>query len=72
MSIKLLVDAIEMARTNNTNCSTSVEGRLNALIGDVMAAQGNLTQSLEDLKKFMRQEFAARDDDYVRLMDGAI
>ena len=70
MSIKLLVEAIETARTNNTNLSVSVEGRLNSMIGEVIQAQRNLTDALEDLKQFMSSEFKDRDDDLVRLMEG--
>lgn len=71
MSIKLLVEAIDVARTNNTNLSISVESRLNGMIGEVIQAQNNLTNALEDLKRFMCSEFKDRDDDLVRLMEGA-
>ena len=78
MSIKLIVEAIEQARINNTNLSTSVEGKLNTLIGNVVDAKGQFDQAatdlvtaLEDVKQFLRAEFGERDNDFIRLIEGA-
>lgn len=60
MSIKALVESIEMARANNREFGTAVERKLN----DVIA-------QLENLKREFAAEIEERDRDQVRLMEGA-
>lgn len=78
MSIKLLVESVEQARINNENLSTAVEGKLNLLLGKLGAAQsevdnslGNLSNAMEELKQFLHNEFQERNDDLIRLIEGA-
>lgn len=78
MSIKALVESIEMARQNNTNLSVSLEGKFNAMIAEVFAARNayakaadTLAAKLEEVKLFVAAEFHERDSDLVKLMDGA-
>jgi len=78
VSIKLIVEAIEQARINNTNLSTSVEAKINGLIGNVFEtkdrfdqAATDLVTALEDVKQFLRAEFGERDNDFIRLIEGA-
>ena len=60
MSIKALVESIEMARQNNRSLGTSVESRLNELLGQI-----------EETKRAFAAEIEERDRDLVRLMEGA-
>lgn len=60
MSIKALVESIEQARANNTNTATAVIAKLNDTI-----------QQIEHMKTAIAEEFAERDRDLVRLMEGA-
>jgi hypothetical protein len=60
MSIKALIESIEQARTNNTNTATAVLGKLNEMI-----------QQIEHMKVSIADEFAERDRDLIRLMEGA-
>ena len=78
MSIKILAEAIETALVNNQNRDTAVEGKLNALMGDVMKARadvntsmGALMEALEGVKSYLRGEFTERGGDLVRLLEGA-
>ena len=78
MSIKALVESIEMARQNNSNLSVSLEGKFNAMIAEVFTARDayakaadTLAASLEEVKLFVAAEFQERDSDLVKLMDGA-
>jgi hypothetical protein len=79
MSIKALVESIEQARINNRNFGSSVEGRMNAVINDLTAAQhqfdaavANLVNVIEEAKKAIALEFSDRDEDLVKLMEGAV
>lgn len=60
MSIKALIESIEQARVNNTNTATAVLGKLNDMITQI-----------EHMKTSIADEFAERDRDLVRLMEGA-
>jgi hypothetical protein len=60
MSIKALVESIETARINNQNLGVSMEGKLNELL-----------RQIEDTKRAFSAEFAERDRDLIRLMEGA-
>jgi hypothetical protein len=60
VSIKALIESIEQARINNTNTATAVLGKLNEMI-----------QQIEHTKTAVADEFAERDRDLIRLMEGA-
>jgi len=60
MSVKAIVEGIEMARINNRNLGTSFEGKINEMIAQ-----------LEEMKRAIAAEIEERDRDHVRLMDGA-
>lgn len=60
MSIKALVESIETARMNNKNTATVVLAKLNEMI-----------QQIEHMKTAVADEFAERDRDLIRLMEGA-
>lgn len=60
MSIKALIESIEQARANNTSTATAVLGKLNEMI-----------QQIEHTKVAVADEFAERDRDLIRLMEGA-
>jgi len=60
MSIKLLVESVEQARANNTETATAVMGKLNDLVAQI-----------ERMKAQLADEFAERDRDLVRLIEGA-
>lgn len=59
MSIKSVVEAIEIARINNKNLSNSIEGKLNDLICQI-----------EDMKLGVIKETAEQDRDLVVVMEG--
>ena len=59
MSIKSVVEAIEIARINNKNLSNSIEGKLNDLI-----------RQIEDMKLGVIKETAEQDRDLVVVMEG--
>lgn len=60
MSIRALVESIEMARANNKNLGTSVEAKFNDLLAQI-----------EETKRAFAAEIEERDRDLVRLMEGA-
>lgn len=60
MSIKTLIESIEQARVNNTNTATAVLAKLNDIVAQI-----------EHTKTAVADEFAERDRDLVRLMEGS-
>lgn len=78
MSVKALVEGIEMARTNNTNLKTALIQQTTLRMRQIeeARAQYNLAadQQIEHMNNFralLESEFTNRDDDLVRLMEGA-
>lgn len=59
MSVKSIVEGIEMARTNNRNLGVSVEAKLNDMIAQI-----------EDVKRAFAAEIDERDRDLERLLTG--
>ena len=59
MSIKSVVEALEIARINNRKLGIAVEGKLNDLISQI-----------EDMKIRIAQDIEAQDRDLVVVMEG--
>lgn len=59
MSIKSVVEALEIARVNNSKLGIAVEGKLNDLISQI-----------EDMKIRIAQDIDAQDRDLVVVMEG--
>lgn len=60
MSVKAIVEGIEMARVNNRKLGATFEGRINDMIAQ-----------LEEMKRAIAEEIEERDRDHIRLIDGA-